>query len=66
MRSESLLRPFPARHETVLRFYIHASANAEQRIGAMMNARWTSPKASGKAKAKAAPKAKAPRMLRAA
>jgi hypothetical protein len=23
-------------------FYIHASANAEQRIGAMMNARWTS------------------------
>jgi Phage integrase family len=32
--------------ETTLRFYIHASANAEQRIGAMMNARWTSPKAS--------------------
>ena len=28
--------------ETTLRFYIHASANAEQRIGAMMNARWTS------------------------
>ena len=27
--------------ETTLRFYIHASANAEQRIGAMMNARWT-------------------------
>jgi hypothetical protein len=27
---------------TTLRFYIHASANAEQRIGAMMNARWTS------------------------
>jgi integrase len=26
--------------ETTLRFYIHASANAEQRIGAMMNARW--------------------------
>jgi hypothetical protein len=25
-----------------LHFYIHASANAEQRIGAMMNARWTS------------------------
>jgi integrase len=28
--------------ETTLRFYIHASANAEQRIGAMMNARWNS------------------------
>jgi integrase len=28
--------------ETTMRFYIHASANAEQRIGAMMNARWTS------------------------
>jgi hypothetical protein len=27
---------------TTLHFYIHASANAEQRIGAMMNARWTS------------------------
>jgi hypothetical protein len=27
--------------ETTLRVYIHASANAEQRIGAMMNARWT-------------------------
>jgi integrase len=27
--------------ETTLRFYIHPSANAEQRIGAMMNARWT-------------------------
>jgi integrase len=27
--------------ETTLRFYIHASANAEQRIGKMMNARWT-------------------------
>jgi hypothetical protein len=26
----------------VRKFYIHASANAEQRIGAMMNARWTS------------------------
>ena len=26
--------------ETTLRFYIHASANAEARIGAMMNARW--------------------------
>jgi hypothetical protein len=26
--------------ETTLRFYIHASANAEQRIGAMMNVRW--------------------------
>jgi integrase len=32
--------------ETTLRFYIHASANAEQRIGKMMNARWTAkPKA---------------------
>jgi integrase len=29
--------------QTTLRFYIHASANAEQRIGAMMNARWTIP-----------------------
>jgi integrase len=28
--------------ETTLRFYIHPSANAEQRIGALMNARWTS------------------------
>jgi len=28
--------------ETTLRFYIHPSANAEQRIGAMMNAHWTS------------------------
>jgi integrase len=28
--------------ETTLKFYIHASADAEQRIGAMMNARWTS------------------------
>jgi hypothetical protein len=28
--------------ETTLHFYIHASANAGQRIGAMMNARWTS------------------------
>jgi hypothetical protein len=27
--------------ETTLHFYIHPSANAEQRIGAMMNARWT-------------------------
>jgi integrase len=27
--------------ETTLRFYIHASANAEERIGTMMNARWT-------------------------
>jgi len=27
--------------ETTLRFYVRASANAEQRIGAMMNARWT-------------------------
>ena len=26
--------------ETTLRFYIHPSANAEQRIGKMMNARW--------------------------
>jgi hypothetical protein len=36
--------------ETTLRFYIHASANAEQRIGKMMNARWT---AKPKAKASA-------------
>ena len=27
--------------ETTLKFYIHPSADAEQRIGAMMNARWT-------------------------
>jgi integrase len=27
--------------ETTLRAYIHASANAEQRIGALMNRRWT-------------------------
>jgi hypothetical protein len=25
---------------TPLKFYIHPSANAEQRIGKMMNARW--------------------------
>jgi integrase len=36
--------------ETTLRFYIHASANAEQRIGKMMNARWTAkPKPRGAA-----------------
>jgi integrase len=29
--------------ETTLRFYIHPSANAEQRISAMMNTRWTTP-----------------------
>jgi integrase len=29
--------------QTTLRFYIHPSANAEQRIGAMMNTRWTTP-----------------------
>jgi integrase len=56
--------------ETTLRFYIHASKDAEQRIGAFMNARWATPKASGKprtaGKAKAAPKAKGPRLLRAA
>jgi integrase len=34
--------------ETTLRFYIHASANAEQRIGAMMNARWTAKPAPAK------------------
>jgi integrase len=34
--------------ETTLRFYIHASANAEQRIGAMMNARWSSKPAPAK------------------
>jgi integrase len=27
--------------ETTLRFYIHPSANAEHRIGKMMDARWT-------------------------
>ena len=43
--------------QTTLRFYIHASANAEQRIGAMMNARWT---------AQPAPAGKAPRKLTAA
>jgi integrase len=34
--------------ETTLRFYIHPSANAEQRIGAMMNARWNKPAPAGK------------------
>ncbi len=29
--------------QTTLRFYIHPSANAEQRISAMMNTRWTTP-----------------------
>ena len=29
--------------QTTLRFYIHASVNAEQRIGAMMNTRWATP-----------------------
>jgi hypothetical protein len=33
--------------ETTLRFYIHPSANAEQRIGAMMNTRWTTPPGRG-------------------
>jgi integrase len=33
--------------QTTLRFYIHPSANAEQRIGAMMNARWTTPPGPG-------------------
>jgi hypothetical protein len=46
--------------ETTLRFYIHASANAEQRIGAMMNARWTA------GPAPAAPDEKGPRTLRVA
>jgi hypothetical protein len=45
--------------ETTLRFYIHPSANAEQRIGAMMNARWT-------AKPAPAAKPKAARRLAAA
>jgi hypothetical protein len=31
--------------ETTLHFYIHPSAKAEQRIGAMMNARWTGSRA---------------------
>ena len=29
--------------QTTLKFYIHPSANAEARIGAMMNTRWTTP-----------------------
>jgi hypothetical protein len=33
--------------QTTLRFYIHPSANAEQRIGAMMNARWATPPGPG-------------------
>jgi hypothetical protein len=33
--------------ETTLRFYIHPSANAEQRISAMMNTRWTTPPGRG-------------------
>jgi integrase len=33
--------------ETTLHFYIHPSANAEQRIGAMMNARWATNPAPG-------------------
>jgi integrase len=33
--------------QTTLRFYIHPSANAEQRIGAMMNARWATPPGAG-------------------
>jgi integrase len=34
--------------ETTLRFYIHPSANAEQRISAMMNASWaTTPAPAG-------------------
>jgi integrase len=35
--------------ETTMRFYIHPSANAEQRIGKMMNARWTAQPAPKKA-----------------
>jgi hypothetical protein len=47
--------------ETTLRFYIHASANAEQRIGAMMNARWTTePKPAGKTARKRTPASAAP------
>ncbi|MDQ2815598.1 MAG: tyrosine-type recombinase/integrase [Actinomycetota bacterium] len=34
--------------ETTLKFYIHASANAEQRIGAIMNARWITKPASAR------------------
>ena len=33
--------------ETTLHFYIHASANAEQRISTMMNTRWTTPPSPG-------------------
>lgn len=58
--------------ETTLKFYIHPSADAEQRISALMNARWTTPKAPAPAKAKAprrraaAPEATAPARLRVA
>jgi integrase len=34
--------------QTTLRYYIHASANAEQVIGAMMNTRWGTPAPAGK------------------
>jgi hypothetical protein len=40
--------------ETTLRFYIHPSANAEQRISAMMNARWDSKPAPAAPKARPA------------
>jgi len=52
--------------ETTLRFYIHASANAEQRIGAMMNARWTASPAPAAPKIRAPRKHAAARMLKAA
>ena len=51
--------------ETTLRFYIHASANAEQRIGAMMNARWAGRRRADARKRAVAPGDR-PRTVRAA
>jgi integrase len=52
--------------ETTLRFYIHASANAEQRIGAMMNARWGTEPAPATPKARPAARNRAAARKRAA
>jgi len=41
--------------ETTLRFYIHPSADAEQRIGAMMGARWPAPAPAPEPEAEAEP-----------
>ncbi len=46
--------------ETTLKFYIHPSADAEARIGAMMNARWTSKPAPARPTAPAGKRAAAP------